>query len=346
MTNLISRIADACQEDITTEILAYLLREFVPCRSAFLSLIDPSVNASNYEVDTQLVISGGRPDLVLRDNKGQGIILIENKPWDSSSFTGGDQMERYAKYLQTCKFQKKTLCLLATDRNKSRLSESAKNVSGIKFVVITWEDVFRTLDSACAGTEHMVARFLLNDLQAWMFPPVVVIPPEVLQKEEQIWEQWSEIKTIVRQARNIAAGDSSLSGYQFMSSPGQTPKPDEKSMNYFGYYIYDKKSGLCLFFGALMNARRFLKDKSLFVLQVRKGWDNASGGKSDIDFDALQRCGFAYDAPSPPSRSWWEAVEYVYPLTDSTGGSVASPEKLAETLAGILIKTSGEINKG
>ena len=342
MTTLFSKICIA-HEDTTTEVLAYLLKEFPACRSAFLSLVDPSVNAAGYEIATQYVISEGRPDLVLCDKKDQGIILVENKPWDSSSLTGGNQLERYAEYLKTCKYQKKMLCLLATNSNKSRLLESAKNVSGIKFAVITWEDVFRTLDSASAGTEHMVARFLLDDLRAWMFPPVVVIPPEVLQKEEQILEQWSEIKTIVRQARNIAAGDSSLSGYQFMPSPGQTPKPDEKSMNYFGYYIYDRKSGLCLFFGAIMNAMRFLKDKSLFVLQVRKGWDNASGGKSDINFDALTRCGFAYDAPSSPSRSWWEAVEYVYPLTDSTG---ASPEKLAEALAGILIKTSGEINKG
>jgi hypothetical protein len=319
------------------------MKEFPSCRSAFLSLVDAPGNACDYEVETQYVISNGRPDLVLCD-KGQGIIMVENKPWDNSFFTYGDQLERYAEHLKTCKFQKKTLCLLATQKNRSRfrLVEEEKNATdGINFVVITWEQVFDKLESACSRTENMVPVFLLKELNAWMFPPVVEIPPEVLQDNRRIWENWVAIKPIVKQARDIAASDLSLSDYMFMTSPGQNQKPTAESMNSFGYYIYDMKSGHCLFFGAHMDARRFLGGQSLFVLQVRKGWENLSGGKSDIDFDALKKCGFTYDEPSRNTS----ACEFVYPLTDSAVGHNISPDKLADALAEILKKTSEEINK-
>jgi len=343
MLNLFSLIDSAAPEDVTTEFLAYTLRKFPPCRSAFLSLVGVSANSDSYEVMTQYAINEGRPDLVLCD-KNQGIILVENKPWDSSSFTYGDQMKRYADHLKTRKEQKKTLCLLATERNKSRLMEEAKVAADINFVIITWEDVFRKLEAVCSGAESTVASFLLKELQVWMFPPVVEIPPEVLQDEGKIWENWTEIKTIIRQARNIAENDPSLSGFIFMTSPGQTPKANAESVNYFGYYIYDQKSGLCTHFGANMCARRFLKGQSLFVLQVRKGWGNASGGKTNIDFDILKRCGFAYDEPLP-TRPWWEFAEYVSPLTNSSNGNAANPEALAKALAEILKKMSAEINK-
>jgi len=334
MSNLFSRIAHACYEDVTTEVLAYLLKEYPSCRSAFLSLVDASVNVGDYEVETQYVIDKGRPDLVLHDNKGQAIVLVENKPWDDSFFTYGDQLERYAQYLTASKFQKKKLCLLATDQNKDALTKAAGNVD---YVLLTWEEVFAQLKTACSGTEYAVASFLLNELQAWMFPPAIVISPEVLQAEERIWENWVDVTTIVRQARNMAANDASLSDYRFMPSPGSNPKPDAESRNFFGYYIYDKKSGLAYWFGANIDARRFLKGQSLFVLQVRKGWENASGGKSDIDFDILKGCGFAYHEPSR-SEPW--ACEYVYPLTGSANGNTANPAELAKALAEILKTTS------
>jgi hypothetical protein len=75
----------------------------------------------------------------------------------------------------------------------------------------------------------------------------------------------------------------------------------------------------------------------LFALQVRKGWDNSLGGKSDIDTEALKKCGFKYDEPSRSNQS---ACEFVCPLTDSYAGHNISPDKLADALAGILKKMS------
>ena len=92
-----------------------------------------------------------------------------------------------------------------------------------------------------------------------------------------------------------------------------------------------------------MLARRFLDTlgkSSLFVLQVRKRGNNISEKQPIIDFDILKKCGFDYDKPS---RHWWESVEFVYPLSDSSEGHNISPDKLAVVLAEILKKTSEAI---
>jgi hypothetical protein len=317
-------------------------------------LIGAPANSGDWEITTQYRINDGQPDLVLHVNGEQWIILIENKPWWNSSFTSkleeSDQLKRYAKHLQESGFQKKTLCLLATQYNSSRLLEEARFVPSddITFVVITWEQVFEKLASACS--EKPASDFLFKDLQAWMLPLMsmqeVEVSAEVLQDEGKIWDNWTEIKTIIRQARDIAENDPSLSDFEFMSSPGQNQKANAESMNYFGYYIKHKKSGLWSLFGANVSARRFLSSlgkQSLFVVQVRKGEYNVSGGKAVIDdFDVLKRkCNFEYDAPSP-SRHWWDAVEYVYPLTDSSNSNTANSQELAKALAEVLKKMSVE----
>ena len=311
MSNLISRLPNKKPEDLTTEFLAYLINEFLPYRTAFLSLIDASLKSDDCEVATQFVLneSRGRPDLILHDDKEQWIVICENKPWDKISVLHQDQLKCYENYLKSeeCKdFQKRVLCLLASEKNKKRLLEDAKFVpdDNIKFIVITWQDVFNRFETVCP--ENTVTNFLIKELQSWMFPPVVAVPTEVLQNEKLIRERWSEIKKLVRQTRDIAAIDLS-NDYLFMSSPGQNFNPNAESINYFGYYIYNQKSGLAHFFGAHMNARRFLGTlgkESLFVLQVGKGWSNSlTNKKSIIDFNILKKHGFEYDEPLR-GKSW------------------------------------------
>ena len=113
MSNLLSTIREAAPEDVTTEVLARLLKDFPICRKGFLSLIDKSACSENYEVQPQCWFPTGRPDLVLQNE--QFIAIIENKPWKSSSF-GVDQMKRYAEELQKIEAQARTLCLLAIEK--------------------------------------------------------------------------------------------------------------------------------------------------------------------------------------------------------------------------------------
>ena len=342
MSNFISRLPNKKPEDVTTEFLAYLINDFLPYRKAFLSLIDASLKSDSSEIATQYVIneSHGRPDLILRDDKEQWIVICENKPWDEISVLHQDQLKCYENYLKSeeCKdFQKKTLCLLASEKNKIRLLEDAQFVpdDNIEFVVITWQDIFNRFETVCP--ENTVTNFLIKELQSWMFPPVVAVPTEVLQNEKLIRERWSEIQTVVKQAKQFAEID--LSDYSF-SAFCPNPKSDDKSLNYCGYYISDMKNHLTYYFGAHMAAQRFLVKvgkPSLFILMVRfeqyqNAFDNRKEGKPIIDTEILKKHGFEYDKPSR-SKSW--PCEYVYPLTGSSDGNIDSQE-LAHALAKIL----------
>lgn len=118
MKNLFPRIRNANPEDLTTEVLAYLLQEYEPCLHAFLPLLDESMDPKDCEVSTQFGVAAGRPDLVIREKSGERVVFIENKPWENSSLTTiheeGDQLKRYANALKSDKATSKTLCLLKT----------------------------------------------------------------------------------------------------------------------------------------------------------------------------------------------------------------------------------------
>ena len=113
-------------------------------------------------------------------------MIIENKPWASSSFTTLNetgQMERYADELEKIDAQGKTLCLLATEANKDYLlqemaTEARKDVTanekslrkhytekhGIDFVLITWQQVLKSLGSS--QLKYAVVKFCVKELQA------------------------------------------------------------------------------------------------------------------------------------------------------------------------------------
>jgi len=355
MTNLFSRIPYATPEDVTTEVLAYLLKAFPSCRSAFLSLIDASANSDDSDVMTQYVINAGRdrPDLVLCDNKGQEIILIENKPWWRSTLTrkheDSDQLKRYANYLKESDFQKQTLCLLATNQNKDGLVKAAGNID---FVVITWEQVFDKLEAACSEPDSLIVRFLLNELREWMRPWMSLTAVEVPPEAGAIKERWQGVKTVIDRARDIAGiiieNDPSLNHYTF-AKISQKFRQDGEGTNFYGYYIHDNKSGLNIFFGAAMSEWRFLRDRgkqSLFVLTAHFRWGaNTQDEKPIIDPDILVKCGFELDKGSPSSPWGSKGCSCVYPLTDSSDGHAINPDELAKALAEVLKKINEEINQ-
>ena len=341
MSGLLSKICPSRQaENGTTEILAYLLRDS-SCRLAFLSLLDKSMQSDNYKVDTQYHIENvGNPDLVLQDNDGQWIILIENKPWQTSSFTTKrqerDQMIRYHKWLnelnenEKCKnFQEKILCLLATERNKDRLEKEAK-ITPDRFVVITWEDVIAKLNAACPEDE--VVQWLLSELNDY------IVPRHALTDETRIRADWETIKNRIKEAKNCAG--SYLSRYEVFQA-----QLSEGIDNYYGFYICDQTTPLTYFFGAHLPARRFLAEHdkpTLFVLQVKfadqtvdpKYKNKSEAARKPI----LEKCGFLHDPVPKGTR-----CEYVFPLTDSDGYNITS-EKLAEALTRILKKTGDEFD--
>lgn len=356
MSDLFSTFCDSLKkENATTEILAYLLNKPTACRSKFLSLIGASADSADYEIDTQYKIKNvGTPDLVLCNRKNQEIILIENKPWLDSVFTTkhdeGDQLKRYADWLRTSSYQKKTLCLLAIKGNSSRLQFVPDD--DITFVVITWEEVLDELETVCP--ENTVEEFLCQEFRGW-FPRPTTLEPEMQQSKTSIKHDWEKVLAVVKGARNFAKIDSSCYSFSAFSS-GKTKtdvageaKPDNQY--YCGYYITDQGSGLTYYFGANLLAWEFLArlgKQSRFVLQVRfdkhqTGFGNKSLKESPKNIpEILKGCDFEYDKPLGTN----EACEYVYPLIDSSDGHTIHPEKIADALTEVLNKVSEKIDKG
>ena len=370
MSDFFGRISNAKWERLTSEVLAYLLDESIPCREAFLTLLGISVNPESCKFRCEYHIGNGYVDLVVLNDSSQPIVFIENKPWGddlySSSFTYGNQLKRYADALKAEKSNTKILCLLATERNKNDLLKAAAEAEGegiasdetslkqhfndnygISFITITWQQVLEQLGVL---QPENVTMNLVEKLQHFLFPPVAELTPELRQNEESIRENWPTFLETVKSAKKLfmEMEPSRFSVAKF--SRNITPDGDRKE--YCGYYITDQVTGLTCFFGVHLPAWRFLTKhgrQSPFVLMVsfdryQQVYDNRSAdGKPIIDPGILKMCGFEYDEP-PYDGSW--PCDYVYPLTDSSDGrNITSEEQakeLAKALSEILKKVSGE----
>ena len=352
--NLILKTRGKRSENTSSRVLEYLLNEYDSCLAGFMSLFNIETNFDGCSIKPQYRINNGIPDLVIHDNKEQWIVVIENKPWDDSQCTSineeGDQLKRYANHLKDCNFQRKTLCLLATEGNKDELVQAANvgDNEGVEFIVVTWEQLLNQFESIHSA--DTIPGFLIRELREYVLPPSVTISPDILQDEVRIRENWQDVKILVKRVKDIVKNYSSLSNnYSFANSPGIKRNPNAESMNFCGYYITDKNSNLTYFFSADMSIRRFLGTKekqSLFALQTRfkeyqNGFHNNRDGRPIIDPEILTKCGFEYEQPR--AKGTWQS-EYVFPLTDPSEEHDTSPEKLAEALSTILMKTSEMIN--
>lgn len=356
--NLFPRICDAKPEDLTTEVLAYLLQEYEPCLHAFLSLLDSSIDPEACEVSTQFGIADGRPDLVLCEKSGERIVFIENKPWEGSTFTTireeGDQLKRYANALKTEKATTKTLCLLAIERNKDGLLQAAATAAGvspdairshysdegIEFIVITWEQIFERIEHAFS--DDSVPRFLIRELHDYLFPPAMKISPEILKEEPRIKENWEDIKTVVRQAKEILKRNDDISVLGHSTGPN----------GYYlcGYFLKDNLSNVTFWFGAWLHMRRIFGAydvRSLFGMQIRfqkeqRSFHNTINRKTVIDPKVLENCGFINDLPQRGSN---HGLEYIFPLSGSSDEHAISAEEVADAVAELLKKINDTLNK-
>ena len=205
----------------------------------------------------------------------------------------------------------------------------------IKFKVITWEDVFSTLDAVCR--ENSIESFLLEELRRY-----TLISPEILQDEKEVREKWADVIDIADAVKKLADTNRvHFSFTQFYESQGERKE-------FYSCFITDNASGLRYLFSAYIPARRFLAEldkQSLFVLQVcfdknRNVFPNKPFGKAIIKPEILKNCGFEYIEPSTNNK--W-ACEYVYLLTDSYGHKV-DVDVLAKKLAAKLQEVSEAID--
>ena len=171
-------------EDMTTEILVYLLKSD-SLRKTFLNLTGMSGEAVSFnDISTQVQDSDAqaRPDICIETKNA--ILYVENKPWISSIFTKGegdqpDQIKRYADKLVkehghkenriltlltlqlTREHQLRTIAevehLPTVPEDINQLEEALKNYykdKGIAFFTLTWRKLFDSFRNQCNDKEN------------------------------------------------------------------------------------------------------------------------------------------------------------------------------------------------
>lgn len=191
--SLFEKLTNGIDENFTTDILWYLLRESQPIRKVFLRLLGSNSSDSNdFNISTQEYIlkedgSRGYVDLVLK-NVDKSLIYVENKPWDGSTPTSsteseGDQIHCYKQALAKNHHQEKILCLLCTDSNRYDILEKTWKAAkytdigsliqkyqkdGIRFIDISWNDLIAKIDEILELDPFHFG--LVQELRGYLFP--------------------------------------------------------------------------------------------------------------------------------------------------------------------------------
>lgn len=191
---LFEKLTGGINENFTTKILWYLLRESQPIRGAFLRLLGSKLDSlGKWNVRTQIQVfkndvCNGFVDLVL-SQPGKSLIYVENKPWNGSVPTGssgaeGDQINRYKMDLAKRTDQEKILCLLCNKNNKNGILQTTAGVlncdsaelaqkfeqDNLLFVVVTWNDLFAEIKKSSEeiapfhlGLVHELENYILRE---------------------------------------------------------------------------------------------------------------------------------------------------------------------------------------
>ena len=335
MTNLILKIRGNRLENTSSDVLVYLLEKYDPCLAGFMSLFNIETNNDSCRIESQYWTDTGTPDLVISDNKNQWRVVIENKPWLDSSFTGdNDQMKRYADQLKKCNFQRKTLCLLATEGNKEELVQAA-NIGvkeGVEFVVVTWEAVLEKL--ASIHPENTIPGFIIKELREYLFP-YSRLPIETRKKIDSFKDNFDNLKKISDDAKVL-----------LLRQAGNTPlresrAPSGKSPNWWYQHIDGPQWGKFHFGPALEDCNRLLEKNGtpkypFFFFSI------TGDGKLDrnwIPGHFLEdKCGFHFIRYS----NWWLFFKPLEIDANDNGDA----QKIADAVMKIVDEISVEYDKG
>ena len=363
--NLFTSLYLGLQEEPTSRILTYFWEKFPPTRAALLTLLecpanpDHTIIRSNYPIH----ISGkgkadGFVDCVFQNDEEKYIVFVENKPRPDSSFTyapdsqEADQLKRYAIALDGDKFRafKKTLCLLATEKNKDELLKSAADAEGasiagdekslkeyyaqkgINFIVITWQKVLTELGKVLP--KDAVRDFLVEELNGYLFPPEIKLLPEDTATGEAIEENWEKkiipvvAETIKYLCDKMPGKSSRLEVNNYKA--GQTGKgASYRDNSNFGLYILDNVHDIWYWVGVdkgVWKRFRCAEQQKHYLFVVRVGW-NKKYPPQYMTITESQT--FLQDVHGNPEH-------YFCSLTDATSGDGMLSEALGEKIIATL----------
>jgi len=316
MTNLLRNFNLQQPENATSDILAYLLNGMPAYREAFLAGI-PQFTAGSGTIIREQYIPGSdscRPDFSVDDKNG--MLVIENKPWESSVV--GSQLSDYAKAMKALDRKDKYLCLLATEQNKTRLlreTADAETLGAVadpalegalkahydkqqlRFSVLTWENVLDKLKAV--QPENEAAMLWFKALRDYIVAPQ--LSPEDIKTRDDIIRNWEAVKSAVAQIRAKCDSKQRIYGYDSQGKPLREQQNKDKP-EFYGWGLDDPANKCGYWIGAHIRLWQHFQhsehpEDCLFFLAI---WD-----KNVSLYSALQRCGFKNTGKN----------EYCFPLT-------------------------------
>jgi hypothetical protein len=307
MDNFLDRIDGLSSENLTTEVLGFLLDSsaYAPYQRLFYSLIFPGSELQDteeryFDVTTQMSFEEyGRPDIVI-ENERQ-VIFIENKFY--ASFSLDNQMYRYYSYLKANFENKEKYLILLTIKDRMDLYlrdirkqfnavlTSSKNHEifkycsddGVNLQTISWEDIFRLF-----GTKDFLIANLNNYIQNKYITSTILNEREIAMinsKEVPILMEklWAGIDKI----RDMLAGDNNkvLRTTQSRIFYGFAVERFWGKV-YVEYYHYS-----------------WLNYNTPYILQIRFDWVNEK--YRSLEFEShIQSIDFVFD----------KSLEYIFPI--------------------------------
>ena len=338
MINLLRNFNLQQPENATSDILAYLLNGIPAYKEAFLTGI-PQLTARSGTIIREQYIPGSdscRPDFTVDDKNG--MLVIENKPWESSTL--GSQLSDYAKAMKALDRKDKCLCLLATERNKTRLlreTADAETLGAIadpalegalkdhydkqqlRFSVLTWENVLDKLKAV--QPENEAAMLWFKALRDYIVAPQ--LSPEDIKTREDIIRNWEAVKSAVAQIRAKCDGKLRIYGYDGKGS-NLVGSRNKDEPDFCGWSLRDTANGIVYWIGAHTRLWQHLQQSEnpehcLFFLAT---WD-----KNVSLHSALQRCGFKNTGKN----------EHCFPLTKAGAHyETINPDEVARKITETL----------
>jgi hypothetical protein len=323
MDNFLDRIDGLSSENLTTEVLGFLLDSsaYAPYQRLFYSLIFPGselqdTEERHFDVTTQMSFEEyGRPDIVIENDRQ--VIFIENKFY--ASFSLDNQMHRYYSYLKDNFESKEKFLILLTikDRIDLYLRDIRKQFkavlttsnnheifeycsdNGVNLQTISWEDIFRLF-----GTEDFLIANLNSYIQGKYITSTILNEREIeMINSKEVPALMEKLWAGIDKIRDMLAGDN----YKVLRT--------SQSRIFYGFAVER-------FWGKVYIEYyhdSWLNYDTPYMMQIRLDWVDINYRASDLETQ-LKDIDFIYD----------KNMEYVLPIAikeADLAGSVAETVK-------------------
>ena len=302
MNNFLLNINGLSSEDLTTEVLKYVLvnQDYKPYQRLFYNyLLGNSEGKCTedyaFEVQTQATIELlGRPDMIIQDSSDH-VYILENKFY--AEFSQGDQIKRYVEILKKeyPSYKKRFVFLLGL---KSRLDYYKHQVQNMidttdlfrNDIVIeyrSWEKVLEIFESdnfVISALKQYIETKFLRTIEFSEEETTMLQNKEIPKNLEKLFNLISDVRDKLSQSY----------GTERMS----------QSLNYYGFYAGIKVRKLWFGYFFRLWSKEFEPGiVTPIYVQIQKGWLGDIGQNFSID-KQLKDQGYYFE----------EGLQYVKPV--------------------------------